>query len=246
MKDLGILSYFPELQAIIDVPQNPRWHPEGDVWTHTMMALDRMQQQLSDISVSDSKQKLKFLFAILCHDLGKATTTTTEADGRIRAIGHEYAGVALTQSFLCRLTDEQYLIECILPLVEHHLKPSQFYAQGAKKAAIRRLATKVNIEELVMLSKADFLGRSTKEAKSGIYEAGEWLLTQAKALQVATAPLPPLLQGRDLIALGLTPSPRFGEILDAVYGQQMEGVLRNKEEALVYAKEYFVSHGCLS
>ncbi len=244
MKDLGILRYFPELEAIIAVPQNPKWHPEGDVWTHTMMALDVMARELGmrneELGIKEN-QKLMFLFAILCHDLGKATTTTIEADGRIRSIGHEYAGLAPTKSFLYRLTHAHDFIESILPLVEHHLKPSQFYAQGAKSTAIRRLATKVNIEELVFLAKADFLGRNTPEAKSGIYKAGEWLLTQAKALQVTTAPPPPLLQGRDLIALGLTPSARFGEVLDAVYEQQIEGKLQSQEEALEYVKRHLVS-----
>ncbi len=246
MRDLGILRYFPELEAIIAVPQNPKWHPEGDVWVHTMMALDVMSTLCrSGCPHPDNKepenQKLMFLFAILCHDLGKANTTTIEADGRIRSIGHEYAGIAPTRSFLYRLTHAHDFIESILPLVEHHLKPSQFYAQGAKSTAIRRLATKVNIEELVFLAKADFLGRNTPEAKSGIYKAGEWLLTQAKALQVTAAPPTPLLQGRDLIALGLTPSIRFGEILDAVYEQQIEGKLQNLEEALDYVKRHFVS-----
>jgi len=238
MRDLGILRYFPELEAIIDVPQNPKWHPEGDVWIHTIMALDRMQQQLSQISVSSEKQKLKFLFAILCHDLGKATTTTIEGDGRIRSIGHEYAGITPTKSFLYRLTHAHDFIESILPLVEYHLKPSQFYAQGAKSAAIRRLATKVNIEELVLVAKADFLGRNTAEARSGIYEAGEWLLRQAETLQVAATPPAPLLQGRNLIALGLHPSPQFGEILNAVYEQQIEGKLQSQKEALAYVKQH--------
>ena len=242
MRNLGILRYFPELEAIIAVPQNPKWHPEGDVWTHTMMALDVMAGELGmrneELGMGE-RQKLMFLFAILCHDFGKATTTTTEADGRIRSIRHEHAGVAPTKSFLYRLTHAHDFIESILPLVKHHLKPSQFYAQGAKSTAIRRLSTKVNIEELVFLAKADFLGRSTPEAKSGIYKAGEWLLTQAEALQVTTAPPAPILQGRDLIALGLTPSTRFGEILDAVYEQQIEGKLQSQEEALDYVERHF-------
>ncbi len=243
IRRLGILRYFPELEAIIDLPQEPRWHPEGDVWTHTMMALDVMAEILhsrSECPHPDNQQKLKFLFAILCHDLGKATTTTIESDGRIRSIGHEQAGIPLTQSLLNRLTDEQRLIESILPLVAHHLKPSQFYAQGAKAAAIRRLATKVSIADLVLVAKADFLGRTTPEAMAGNYEAGEWLLVQAEALQVSTTPPAPLLQGRDLIALGLDPSPRFREILDALYEQQIEGKLQSQEEALTYVKQHFI------
>ena len=238
MRELGMLCYFPELEAIIDVPQDPKWHPEGDVWVHTMMTLDAMVNICrSGCPLPDThKQKLKFMFAILCHDFGKATTTTTDEDGRIRAIGHEVEGLEPTKSFMYRLTSEHDFIESILPLVEHHLKPSQFYKNGAKSKAIRRLATKVNIEELVIVAKADFLGRTTEEALRGDYKAGEWLLEKAKGLKVQNKALDNLLQGRDLIALGLEPSPEFKMILDEVYELQIEGDLSTKEEALIYVK----------
>ncbi len=240
MKELGILKhYFPELYAIVDIPQSPKWHPEGDVWVHTLLALDTMQKELGVRSGGvemQEKQKLKFLFAILCHDLGKATHTTIEEDRRIRSIGHEKAGVEPAKSLLYRLTDEHDFIKSILPLVEHHLKPSQFYKGKAKASAIRRLATKINIEELVMVAKADFLGRTTKEALKGVYDAGEWLLKKAQELEVKNEPLPALLQGKDLIALGLKPSPEFKTILNRLYSLQLEGKIKNKEEALAYVQ----------
>jgi len=241
MRELGILQYFPELQNIINVPQDPTWHPEGDVWVHTMLALDCMSRELrvrsEELGIIDEKQKLKFMFAILCHDLGKVSTTAfDEEKGRLRAIGHEQAGVELTKDFMYRLTSEHDFIESILPLVEHHQKPSQFYKNAAKSKAIRRLATKVNIEELVIVAKADFLGRRSKEALSGRYEAGEWLLEKAKNLKVKNRALDHLLQGRDLIDLGLKPSPEFKTVLDEVYELQMDGDLNTKKEALAYVK----------
>lgn len=236
MKELGILRYFPELEALIDVPQSQKWHPEGDVWIHTMMCVDEMVDLLCD----DEKLNLKYMFAILCHDLGKATTTTEE-DGHIRARGHAEAGLEPTKSFMYRLMEEHDFIESLLPLVEHHLKPSQFYAAKSKSSAIRRLATKVNIEELVVVAKADFLGRTTEEALIREYKAGEWLLKQASKLKVKTKPLEYLLQGRDLIDLGLEPSPKFKEILDSVYDLQLEGVLENKKDALAYVQENFLT-----
>ncbi len=265
MRLLGILErYFPELHAIVGVPQSPKWHPEGDVWIHTMMALDVMAALLK---VRDGrwgeKEKLRFLFAILCHDLGKATTTTIVCkDGTvkhwqeipksllqeidldtlhsIKSLNHEKAGIEPTRKLLYRLTEEHTLIESILPLVAHHLKPSQFYSSGAKAAAIRRLATKVTIEDLVLVAKADFLGRTTSESLMGRYPAGEWLLEKSRALQVSSKPLDCLLQGRDLIALGLQPSPRFREILDTVYRAQIEGELMTKEEALAFVRERYL------
>jgi tRNA nucleotidyltransferase (CCA-adding enzyme) len=238
MRELDILTcYFPELYVLVGVPQNTKWHPEGDVWVHTMMSVDEMAK-LCRLGSSDlnKKKQLQFLFAILCHDLGKATHTTIEEDGRIRSIGHEKSGVEPTKTLLYRLTDEHDFIESICLLVEHHLKPSQFYHSKAKASAIRRLATKVNIEELVVVAKADFLGRTTQEAIAGVYDAGEWLLKEAKKLKVKNKPLEYLLQGRDLIDLGLEPSPKFKTILNEVYTLQLEGKIESKEEALSYVQ----------
>jgi len=241
MRELGIVErYFPELGALVAVPQSPKWHPEGDVWIHTMMSVDAMATLCRSPYPYTDKQKLKFLFAILCHDLGKATHTTIEEDGRIRAIGHEYAGLAPTKTLMARLTSEHDFIEGLLPLVEHHLKPSQFYANKAKASAIRRLATKVTIEELVVVAKADFLGRTTEEALAGVYHAGAWLLEKAKILKVENKPLDNLLLGRDLIALGFTPSDIFKEILDDVYRAYIDGALKHKEDALAYVKRKYL------
>ena len=238
MRELGIIQkYLPELDALIGIPQSPKWHPEGDVWIHTLMTLDVMARELKTISQTfNDKKKLMFMFAMLCHDLGKVSTTSVDEDGKIRAIGHEGAGVEPTKRFLYRLMDEDDFIKSVLPFVEHHLKPSQFYTANSKAGAIRRLATKVNIEDLVLVSKADFLGRTTKEALVGEYKAGEWLLQKASELNVINKPLEALIQGRDLIALGFTPSPQFKTILEQVYTLQLEGTLTNRTDALEYLK----------
>ena len=236
MKVLGVLKYFPELEAIIGVPQSPKWHPEGDVWVHTMLSLDVMRELVKN---KESKYCLKMLFAILCHDLGKATNTTVDEEGNIRSLGHEYAGVKLTKTFMYRLTEEHTFISSLLPLIEHHLKPTQFYFSGAKNAAIRRLATKVTIEELVLVAKADFLGRTTYEAKKGVYEAGLWLLEKAQKLHVKENPLEYFIQGKDLIALGLKPSAEFTTIINRVYELQMDGVILSTEDALKYVQKHY-------
>ncbi|HEO98808.1 MAG TPA: HD domain-containing protein [Epsilonproteobacteria bacterium] len=245
MKELGVLRYFPELEALIGLAQDPRYHPEGDVWTHTMMCLDVMADQMAKCreqgAEMEERQKLKYLFAILCHDLGKATTTTFDDDGRIRAIGHEEAGVELTGTLMYRLTNAHDFIEGILPLVAHHLKPSQLYRANAGNKAIRKLALKVNIEELVLVARADFLGRTTPEALSGEYKAGEWLLERARELKVECKPMDNLLQGRDLITLGLKPSEQFKVILNEVYELQLSDRLTTKDEAIAYVRERFIA-----
>jgi len=241
MRELDILErYFPELYAITGVEQSIQWHPEGDVWIHTMMCIDAMATLCQvDCKNRDERYILRMLWAILCHDLGKATCTTIDEDGRVKAIGHEYAGIEPTREILNRVTNEHNFIESILPLVEHHLKPSIFYKAKSKDKAIRRLATKVNIEELTLVAKADFLGRTTAESIDGIYKAGEWMLAKAKELQVEKTPISNLLQGRDLISLGYKPSSLFGDILNDVYEKVLEGELSTKNEAIEYVKLNF-------
>ncbi|CAA6811794.1 MAG: tRNA nucleotidyltransferase (EC (EC [uncultured Sulfurovum sp.] len=230
MRKLGIIEkYYPELDALIAVPQSPIWHPEGDVWIHTMMCIDKMVAFL----YGDEKQDLKMMFAILCHDFGKATHTQISPD-KISAIGHELAGLEPTERFMYRLTDEHDFIKSLLPLVEYHLAPSIYFRGNAKKSTIRRLATKVNIEELVTVARADFLGRTTEASLKGIYEAGDWLLAKAKELDVYNEPVKAVLQGRDLIKLGLKPSKVFKILLNKVYEKQLEGEVKNKLEAIEY------------
>jgi len=232
MRELGITEkYYPELHALIAVPQSPVWHPEGDVWIHTMMCIDKMVELLC----GEEKHDLKMMFAILCHDLGKATHTQITPE-KISAIGHELAGIEPTETFMYRLTDEHDFIKSIFPLVEHHLAPSIYFRGKAKNSTIRRLATKVNIEELVTVARADFLGRTTEASLKGVYEAGDWLLCKAKELDVYNKPVTAFVQGRDLIALGLEPSNAFKKILNKVYDAQLEGKVLNKVEALEWIK----------
>ncbi|MFA5502543.1 MAG: HD domain-containing protein [Sulfurovaceae bacterium] len=231
-KELRVLRYYPELKALVGLHQSPIYHPEGDVWTHTMMALDEMAK----LKTGDDKKDEKLLWAILCHDFGKTTHTQIEND-KITAIGHEKAGVEVVYSFMSRLTNEHKLIMKIEPLVRYHLAPSQLYKQQATIKAIRRLSTKVNIEELVLVAKADFLGRLTPEAQNGVFEAGEWLLAESKKIGVSNKAPTPLLQGRDLIKLGLQPSPAFKNILHEAYEAQIEGIIATHNEALAWARK---------
>ncbi len=229
IRELEVIKYYPELKAIIDIPQSTKYHPEGDVWTHTLLALDEM----AELREGEDKKDLKLMFAILCHDFGKATHTQIGED-RISAIGHEIAGVKPTISFLKRLTNEQKFIDSISMLVKYHLAPTQYYIGGAKDKTIRKLSTKVNIEELVKVARADFLGRTTKESLSGVYKAGDWLLEKSKELEVLKEPPKPLLRGKDLISLGLKPSKEFKIILSRVYKAQISGEVRSYNEAILF------------
>jgi tRNA nucleotidyltransferase (CCA-adding enzyme) len=225
------LRYFPELDALRGVPQDPQHHPEGDVWVHTGHAMDAFAAERLD----DPWEDLVVGLAVLCHDLGKASHTTRDEDGRIRSLGHEEAGVALTRGFLERMTAQRRLIADVLPLVREHVRPSQLFAAGASAAAVRRLADRVGrIDRLVRVARADSFGRPPLPADA--YPAGDWLLERAAQLAVVAERPQPLVQGRHLIELGAGTGPQIGEILAACYEAQLAGEISTEEEGLALAR----------
>ncbi|MBH1989045.1 MAG: HD domain-containing protein [Myxococcaceae bacterium] len=228
LRETGALCLFPELAALIDCPQDPQWHPEGDVWIHTLMVIDEA------CKLSDS---LTIRLAALCHDLGKPETTRME-DGRWRSKNHESAGALPTRQFLTRLALSEDLIREVIPLVQEHLKPCQLYRvrDQVSSAAIRRLATRVNIENLCLVAKADFLGRTTEDAKLGIDPSSEWLLEQAQTLAVHQKGPEPILLGRHLLEIGFQAGPTLGRVLKKAYEAQLDGAFSTLDEALTWYK----------
>ncbi|PHR54790.1 MAG: polynucleotide adenylyltransferase [Arcobacter sp.] len=230
LDELGAL--YPELKALQAVPQDKTYHPEGDVWIHTMMSIDAMAQLRS----KDKKKNLILMLAVLCHDLGKPEATKEEG-GKISSIAHEHI-LEPTISFINKLSNEKALLEEILPLIKEHLIPSQLYKQKSKDPAIRRLSTRVSIEDLVTVAKADHFGRTTTEAKKKKYPAGEWLLKKAKKLKVQSEQPQALLLGRHLIDEGMKPGLEFKVILKEAYEEQLEGKIKDEKSALRWLKDY--------
>lgn len=230
LADTAWLRFYPELAALRGVPQDPRHHPEGDVWVHTLHALDAF----ADERLDEPGEDLVVGLAVLCHDLGKAGRTTVEADGRIRSLGHEQLSVALTRSFLARLSDRRRLVEQVVPLVAAHGHPAQLHGAQASDAAVRRLADRAGrLDRLVRVARADAFGRPPLPR---VYPAGEWLLERAAALGVLAAPPAPLVQGRHLVALGAVPGPDFRRVLDACYEAQLEGEIATEAEGVAHAR----------
>ena len=210
----GLLGHFPELAALVDVPQDPRWHPEGDVWTHTLMVVD----EAAMLRTGDGNEDAALMFGALCHDFGKPLVTQTTNDGTVRSPGHSEAGIAPTRTFLDNLRTAHALVKRASALVRHHLAPAQFVAQGAGEGAYRRLARRlaadgVTMELLVRTARADHFGRTTKEALARSFPEGERFLARARALAVADRSPPNAVLGRHLIARGLKPGPEFSDIL---------------------------------
>ena len=224
-----VTRLWPELTPLATCPQEPEWHPEGDVWTHTLMVVDEARARNSNL---DRPRLITVMLGALCHDLGKPATTAV-IDGRIRSPNHEEAGVEPTSRLLDRLnihTIDGYDVRTqVLALVAQHLKPGQFHkAPSVSDGAFRRLALKVDSELLARVARADCHGRT------GHFDctAMDWFIERARAIGVERRPPAPLLLGRHLLALGITPGPRVGEILRQVYERQLDGEVTTVDEAI--------------
>ena len=232
--DLGVVDrILPELRPLVGCAQEPEWHPEGDVWTHTLLVVDKTRELNAAL---DRPTLITVMLGAVCHDMGKPTTTAV-IDGRIRSPNHEEAGVAPTLSLLDRLnihTIDGFDVRTqVVGLVAHHLKPGMFYkAAQVGDGAFRRLAQKVDLELLARVARADCLGRTGHFDCSAM----DWFLDRARALGVEHRPPAPLLMGRHLLDLGLTPGPKVGEILQQIYDKQLDGEVRSVEEAIEAAR----------
>ncbi|HEY7473956.1 MAG TPA: hypothetical protein VH679_03025 [Vicinamibacterales bacterium] len=234
--DLDVVSrLWPELQALVGCPQEPEWHPEGDVWVHTLLVVDEARARLDGL---DRGPAAAMMLGALCHDLGKPDTTAV-IDGRIRSPGHEEGGVAPATRLLDRLNvhslDGYDVRRAVLGLVAHHLKPSAFRkaATPVSDGAFRRLALKVDLELLARFAKADCHGRTGSFDCSAM----DWFLERARALGVEHAAPPPLVMGRHLIDLGVPPGPAMGDLLKRVYERQLDGEVRTLDDGLAAIRD---------
>ena len=234
--ELGVVDQlFPELKALVGCQQEPEWHPEGDVWVHTLMVIDQARRRIDDLDHAD---QLIVMLGAVTHDFGKPATTAW-IDGRIRSLNHEEEGVAPAMAFLDRLNIQTFdgndVRTQVLGLVAHHLKPGMLYKvrETLTDGAFRRLAQKANLELLARLAKSDCLGRT------GDFDctAMDWFLERARALGVDRSPPRPLVLGRHLLDLGMKPGPDMGALLKQVYEKQLDGEIRTTEEGIALAAQ---------
>jgi tRNA nucleotidyltransferase (CCA-adding enzyme) len=234
-RDLRVVPrLWPELEALAGCEQEPEWHPEGDVWVHTLLVVDQARARLDGLSRA---HQIALMLGAVCHDFGKPATTAY-ADGRIRSLDHEPQGVAPAAAFLDRLNIHSFdgvdVRRQVLGMVAHHLKPGAFSRDRdlITDGAFRRLAQKVDLELLARIAKADCLGRT------GEFDcaAMDWFLARARALGVEHAPPPPLVLGRHLLALGMTPGPRVGVVLKQIYERQLDDEITSTEEGIEVAR----------
>lgn len=218
----GLLGHFiPEFLATIGCEQPPEWHPEGDVYTHTLIMLDMLGDDAP----------LELCLAVLFHDIAKPPTQTfdEEAGGRIRFNGHDVLGAEMARDILNRLKYPNSVIDAVVPMVARHM---QFMnVQKMRVAKLKRFMAEPTFPMEMELHRVD-CGSS-----NGFTDNYEFL--QAKESEFAAEPLipPPLVTGRDLIARSLPPGPRFKDILESIQTEQLEGRILDREAALAYLEE---------
>jgi tRNA nucleotidyltransferase (CCA-adding enzyme) len=232
--DIGVVeALLPELRPLVGCPQEPEWHPEGDVWTHTLLVIDEARAGIDTFSRAD---QVAIMLGAVCHDLGKPPTTAV-IDGRIRSLGHEEAGVPIATALLDRLNvyaiDGVDVRREVLGIVAHHLKPGAWFKAGdVGDGAFRRLAQKVNLELLARVARADCMGRGGGFDCSAM----DWFRDRARSLGVEHQPPAPILLGRHLIALGMKPGPEMGRLLKQIYERQLDGEITTVEEGIAVAR----------
>ena len=214
LRDSNQLRFFPELSALIDVPQNPTYHPEGDVWIHTLMVVD----EAAKLRQGDTHEDLVLMMAALCHDFGKPSATKVIGD-KVTSHNHEEAGVTPTKVFLNHLKAPHDLIQKVCGLVAQHLAPFLLTLQHAKDGAYRRLAHRLaqdglTMEKLAQVARADHLGRTTESALKGECPDVDAFLERAQRLNLKSQPEQDAVTGKFLISKGYTPGPLFKDILD--------------------------------
>ena len=232
MKQLSL--WFPELAGLAGIPQNPVYHPEGDVWTHTMQVLDEAARLREE-----SSEPLWFMLSALCHDFGKADATE-EKNGALHAYGHEKTGLPLVQRFLSRITNEVKLTKYVLNMTEMHMQPNKKAREASHvKSFMGMFDLSVCPEDLLLLAKADHLGRlgngMQRETLAEGYAETECKLREMLAVYKERMSRP-YVMGKDLIAAGAEPGPVFTDALAYAHKLRLAGV--PKEEQLSQTMGY--------
>jgi tRNA nucleotidyltransferase (CCA-adding enzyme) len=231
LRECGWLRYYPELAATCGCPQDPAWHPEGDVWDHTLACLDAWAAQRSGEPLTDRVVG----WAVLCHDLGKPLVTRRSHEGRWIAHGHEAAGVEPARSLMQRIGVPLRIIEHVLPLVGCHMRPAQLFERRSSMAAVRRLAEDAGrIDWLLQVFAADSAGRPPLPANS--QPASDWLAAMANSAMLLAERPRPILLGRHLLAAGWQPGPHLGPLLRAAFQAQLDGAFATADDGVAWAR----------
>ncbi|MBC2607189.1 CCA tRNA nucleotidyltransferase [Pelagicoccus albus] len=244
----GWICYFPELNALRGLPQDPLWHPEGDAWTHTLHCLDALIRETDWLELTES-QRAPLAFGVLCHDLGKARCTRwalKRGEKHWISPGHDNQSVWLAEQFFESMRSPLEIREKVMTLVGNHHFLNTAPDEGHSDASIRRLSKRLapaTTRQLVYVMKSDHLGRPplVSEAQTARIAKFEERIRELDLVESAPAPL---LLGRHLVSRGLKPGPGFKRILDQAYDAQLGGSFRNVEEAEAWLEKNWNKLNC--
>jgi tRNA nucleotidyltransferase/poly(A) polymerase len=218
----GLMSaVLSEVVAMKGCRQPEQFHPEGDVFQHTRLMLEFLPEKVS----------VPLVFSVVLHDVAKPRTATIDKTGRIRFSGHDRMGAEMTEGIMRRLRFSGAEIEATVEMVRQHMVFKD--VPKMRVAKLKRFMARPTFEDELELHRVDC------EGSHRMLDNYEFLLRKRE--EFATEPIipPPFVRGDDLIALGLKPGPKFGEILEAVETQQLEGKVRTREEALAWVKREY-------
>lgn len=220
-------DFFVELEQTIGVEQNPKFHPEGDVFEHTMLVVD------AAAALRDRAQwPLGFMLSALLHDLGKVVATQVQEDGRITAYGHETLGLELVERQLRRITNHEKLIRYVINQTELHMRPNMLAAARSRKKKTRQLFDlSVCPNDLILLSRADASGKLDEPYNEG---NEVWLRERLEDYQQRCAQ--PMVTGQDLIDAGLKPDKNFSALIQRARALHFSGLDRKNALKQVLAE----------
>ncbi|MDX8410151.1 MAG: HD domain-containing protein [Mariprofundales bacterium] len=233
LEQSGWLACYPKFLPMVGCRQEACWHPEGDVWRHTMLVCDAAAAIARRQGLAE-RQRLVLLFAALCHDLGKPTVSVMDEQGVVRSPGHAVAGVKPSQAWLQQIGAPAWLVAAVLPLVREHLV--HLHGEPTTRA-VRRLSSRLQPVDIVLweqLVEADASGRAPHPPDR---PALPWL-QQAQAMEIMQRPPRPIVTGRWLLAHGMQPGKSMGEIIAAAWQAQLDGEITSVETAEVWWNIY--------
>jgi poly(A) polymerase len=214
-------AILPEVEAMKGCLQPEQFHPEGDVFQHTRLMLSLLPESVS----------VPLVLSVVFHDIAKPLTATVDETGRIRFNEHDRIGAEMTQAIMERLRFSRAEIDAVVEMVRQHMVFKD--VPKMRVAKLKRFLARPTFEEELELHRVDC------QSSHRVLDNYEFLLRKRE--EFANEPIipPPLVRGGDLIALGVKPGPKLGEILDAVETRQLEGALRTREEALEWVKHEY-------
>jgi len=233
LRDSGWIGLYPELQALIDCPQSPRWHPEGDVWNHTLQVCDQAARIAVNNGLDDNTTEY-LMFSSLCHDFGKPSCTVSGASGGICSPGHSEAGIAPAKQFMRKIGAPTRLFKYIQPLILDHI--THLHGEPTPRA-VRRLSHRLepaNIELWEMLVEADASGRSPAPP---CRPALGWLQCASEFNHHRSSP-PAIVTGKLLLRMGISPGPAMGKIIQQAYMAQLDGTFEDEASGSAWLEKH--------